>query len=197
MQCGLLNKPVILLFFALLVPPVYAADWVELLGRIDSVKRGMPLNRGGAIWHQKQGTFNLVEEITKQANRAGIPPERLAAHVWVESRGNPCATGAAGEVGLMQLMPGTAREMDVLDRYDPVQNLRGGADYLAYAYRLADGDWNKAGAIYNFGPKALSRRWPATTRDYVQVKIPTALKKIKGQGLNIFNESHSTNCDAL
>lgn len=59
----------------------------------------------------------------------------VKAQMWQESRMNPNAVSPVGAKGLLQLMPGTAREMGVADAFNPAQNIRGGVMYLAEQYR--------------------------------------------------------------
>lgn len=60
----------------------------------------------------------------------------VKAQIWQESRFNPMAVSEAGAAGLMQLMPGTDRDVDGdLDRFDPAGNIDNGVRYLAEQYR--------------------------------------------------------------
>ncbi len=81
----------------------------------------------------------------------------LRAVVWQESRYRPGIVSPKGAVGLMQLMPGTARELGVTDPYDPIQNVAGGARYLRKLLRKYSGDVNLALAAYNAGAGAVQR----------------------------------------
>lgn len=85
-----------------------------------------------------------------------LPPGLLDALVWTESRYNPFAISHAGAVGLGQLMPGTARDLGVTNRYDPQANIFGAARYLR---QLIDkfGVVHLALAAYNAGPRAVER----------------------------------------
>jgi soluble lytic murein transglycosylase-like protein len=67
-----------------------------------------------------------------------------------ESGGNPNAVSGAGAIGLMQLMPGTAKGLGV-DPHDPRRNLEGGIKYLAQLSDKYDGDYVKTLAAYNAG----------------------------------------------
>ena len=89
------------------------------------------------------------------ARRYGIPEDLFLRLVTQESGWNPQARSHKGAMGLAQLMPGTARLLGV-DPRDPVQNLDGGARYLAEQYR-AFGDWRLALAAYNAGPEAVRK----------------------------------------
>ena len=89
-------------------------------------------------------------------NRHALPLGLLDALVWTESRYNPMALSPAGAVGLAQLMPVTAVELGVANRYDPVASIEGGARYLR---QMLDrfGSVHLAVAAYNAGPGAVSR----------------------------------------
>lgn len=89
-------------------------------------------------------------------NRHALPLGLLDALVWTESRYNPMALSSAGAVGLAQLMPATASELGVANRYDPLASIEGGARYLR---QMLDrfGSVHLAVAAYNAGPGAVSR----------------------------------------
>lgn len=106
--------------------------------------------------------------IRRAAAAAGIDPRLLAALVWAESGFRPDATSAAGAIGLTQLMPGTAAALGV-DPRDPMQNLEGGARYLA-AQIQRFGSVELALAAYSAGPGAVAAAGgipSAGTRAYV------------------------------
>ena len=95
--------------------------------------------------------------------RTSTPPRRntvcqhlLDALIWTESRYNPFAVSGAGAAGLGQLMPATARELGVANRFDPRANLWATARYLR---QLLDkfGVVHLAVAAYNAGPGAVER----------------------------------------
>ena len=88
--------------------------------------------------------------------RFGIPHGLLDALIWTESRYNPHAVSNAGAAGLGQLMPGTAKELGVRNRFDPQSNIFGAASYLR---QMLDrfGMVHLALAAYNAGPGAVGR----------------------------------------
>ncbi len=114
--------------------------------------------------------------IAEAARRHGISEALLHAVVRAESAYDPKAVSKAGAVGLMQLMPDTARSLDVDDRADPRQNLDGGARYLKKLLEVFEQDLRLALAAYNAGPGAVreyGNRVPPyrETRDYVKKVI--------------------------
>lgn len=86
--------------------------------------------------------------------RYALPTGLLDALVWTESRYNPVAVSKAGAAGLGQLMPGTARDLGVANRFDALTNIDGAARYLR---RMLDkfGVVHLALAAYNAGPGAV------------------------------------------
>ena len=107
------------------------------------------------------------------AVEVGIEPALLQAVVQQESGFNPRAVSPAGAAGLMQLMPATATRFGVRDRFDPAQNLRGGARYLAWLLDHFNQDLDLALAGYNAGERSVRRhgnRVPpyAETQAYVR-----------------------------
>lgn len=99
--------------------------------------------------------------ILRTARRHDLEPSLLAAVITVESDWDPRALGAWGEIGLMQILPSTARflshwaKLESYDLYDPETNLELGALYLAHLLRQY-GSPAKALAAYNGGPRAVS-----------------------------------------
>lgn len=115
------------------------------------------------------GLEPYARTIAAAASDHGLPPALLAAVAWQESRGRQSAVSRAGAIGIMQLMPDTAREVGV-DPHLPDENIRGGAIYLARQLR-SFGNVRLALAAYNAGPGAVARYGGippfAETRAYV------------------------------
>jgi len=96
------------------------------------------------------------EFINLASQKYGVDPKRIQSLITAESNGNPDATSKVGATGLMQLMPGTARDMGVTNIRDPQQNIMGGTKYWAQLdQKYHDPMLDAAG--YNYGPGNLDR----------------------------------------
>ena len=91
------------------------------------------------------------------ARRHGLSEALVQAVVQVESRYDAFAVSPRGAMGLMQLMPQTARRFQVDDAFDPVDNLNGGVRYLKELLERYSGETQLALAAYNAGEKAVER----------------------------------------
>ncbi|MEI7036162.1 lytic transglycosylase domain-containing protein [Fulvimonas yonginensis] len=99
----------------------------------------------------------FTDAIRAASAESGVDEAFLRAVIHAESAFNPNALSLRGAQGLMQLMPGTASDMGVLDAFDATQNIRGGARYLAQLLRTFGGNEQLAAAAYNAGPGAVQR----------------------------------------
>lgn len=98
-----------------------------------------------------------ADAIRTASAESGVDEAFLRAVIHAESAFNPNALSLKGAQGLMQLMPGTASDMGVLDAFDAGQNIRGGARYLAQLLHTFGGNEQLAAAAYNAGPGAVQR----------------------------------------
>ena len=94
--------------------------------------------------------------IRAAALRAGLPPEFVASVAKVESAMKPNAVSPKGAIGVMQLMPATAKSLGA-DPNDVSQNIDAGARLLRDLLLKYDGDVVKALSAYNAGPGAVAR----------------------------------------
>jgi len=146
------------------------------------------LQRGlaGAAW---AGPLRFTHEnlrpiILRAARTYGLDPALIAAVIKSESAFDAHAVSWAGAKGLMQLMPGTARDMDCADPFDPAQNIMAGSRYLRLMLDTFGGDLTLAVAAYNCGPEPVSRlgRVPdiPETKNYVII-VSRNYERYKGR----------------
>jgi len=90
--------------------------------------------------------------IRTAADRYSLDPELIRAIIKVESSFNPFAVSEKGAMGLMQLMPETAKEMQVAEPFEARDNIMGGSRYLRKLLNLFDDDVRLGLAAYNAGP---------------------------------------------
>jgi hypothetical protein len=119
------------------------------------------------------GDFN--DYIREQAKRYGIPENLAFSVITQESGGKQSAVSPKGATGIMQLMPGTAKELGV-DMNDPYQNIEGGMRYLSQQ-KERFGTWPLALAAYNAGPNAVEKYGGIPPFEETELYVPTILNR--------------------
>lgn len=140
-QCRHITSPnlfALLISTALAISPTHA--WAETPD--GSGQNSHKCNQDAPSFDNAKSRFSHIAKCA--ADSAQLPPQIAVAVIEIESNFNPNARGAAGEVGLMQVMPPTARLLgfsgSLEQLKDPETNIALGVTYLAQAYRLAKGD---------------------------------------------------------
>jgi hypothetical protein len=98
----------------------------------------------------------LLGYLNETATRFNVSPALVQAVAWQESRFRSDAISPKGAIGIMQLMPATARQLGV-NPHDPRQNIYGGVAYLSMLLSRFNGDTRLALAAYNAGPEAVAQ----------------------------------------
>jgi soluble lytic murein transglycosylase-like protein len=145
--------------------------------------RGGPAQRGAALPATPYDPY--IDMVSRDT---GVDPTLIKAVALVESGFNAKARSPKGAQGLMQLMPGTAKQYGVTNLHDPYQNLTAGAKHLRDLLDRYDGNVTLALAAYNAGAGAVTRYGGipayAETRDYVkkvQTKMGRTPRKSEGR----------------
>lgn len=141
---------------------------------------------------QLKTTTSLEAIFEKAASTYNVDVELLKAMAKAESDFDVNATSKSGAMGIMQLMPETAKGLGVSDAYDPEQNIMGGAKYIASLLKKYDGNVSYALAAYNAGsgnvdkydgipPFAETQKYVTKILGYLQdggVEIPDQLANV-------------------
>jgi soluble lytic murein transglycosylase-like protein len=125
-------------------PAIYSSEGVR------SLKPEAPI---GSI---RATPAEISQAIQAASSRHAVSAPLVEAVAWQESRFNQAAVSPKGAMGVMQLMPGTARSLGV-DAHDAAANIEGGVRYLAQMLQRFQGDIPRALAAYNAGPEAVQR----------------------------------------
>ncbi len=138
-----------------------AAAEVSTSEQVSSFVRGKPFT-----------AQEIEAAIDASAARHNVDPSLVRAVIKVESNFNPNAVSRTGAMGLMQLMPQTARQLRVMNPFDPEQNVDAGVRHLKQLMESYGGDLKLSLAAYNAGAGAVARSAGIPryreTRDYVR-----------------------------
>ncbi len=136
--------------------------------------------------------------IKNVAAKYGVEAPLIHSIILAESNYNEFAISSKGAVGLMQLMPETARDYGVKNLYNPTENIEGGVRYLKHLMDYYNRDLELSLAAYNAGPEAVAKYggvppYPETKRYIKKVKTylsqTKAIKRRKSKIYKFYDES--------
>jgi hypothetical protein len=132
-----------------------------------------------SIVHEKAAVYNM-------------DPSLIKAVIKTESNWNSKAISRKGAVGLMQLMPSTASDMNVHNPFNPEENIEGGTRYLKYLIERFNGDITLALAAYNAGPKTVEKFGYVPPITETKQYVSRVLSLYSGRSAYASTESDST-----
>nr|WP_295106138.1 lytic transglycosylase domain-containing protein [uncultured Caulobacter sp.] len=150
-------------------PSVFTQDGVQTLALAPAPLAATP------------GVEAVRAQISNTATAYALDPKLVEAVAWRESRFRPTALSNKGAIGVMQLMPGTARDLGV-DPHDPAQNIRGGTMYLRRMLSEFGGDVRLALAAYNAGPGAVRKHGGVPPYAETQAYVTSILGRMAATG---------------
>jgi soluble lytic murein transglycosylase-like protein len=125
--------------------------------------------------------MELDAVVAEAAARHGVPAKLVMAVIAAESQFDPLAVSSRGALGLMQLMPATARILGVSDPFDPRENIEAGVRHLRAMLDLFDNNVPLALAAYNAGPmKVIHHRGVPPYRETRQY-VSRILRRLDGE----------------
>ena len=114
--------------------------------------------------------------VNAASQKYGVSAALINGVIQAESSFRPDVTSSAGAQGLMQLMPGTAKELGVTNSFDPAQNIDGGVQYLRKMIDRFDGDLRLALAAYNCGPGRVESLGVSSSDDSAYMNLSTNVR---------------------
>ncbi len=165
--------------------------------RLNTPRSKASYNNHMASRRKSSGSYNSAQydrQIERAANDHMVDPLLIKAIIKAESDFDQFATSSKGAQGLMQLMPGTARDLRVGDPYNATQNIDGGTRYFKKLLNVYKGDLTRSLAAYNAGPGRVTKNGPLPrikeTRDYVQRVTQYYRKYQQSKSVNMTQKSN-------
>lgn len=136
---------------------IYNNESLSNISMAQALQNLEPENETSSINSTYANKSQLISMINQVAQKHGVDEKLVQALIKQESGFNPNAKSKVGAIGLMQLMPSTAKAMGVKNPYNATQNVEGGVKYLKSMLSKYNGNVILALAAYNAGPNAVDK----------------------------------------
>ncbi len=151
--------------------------------------------------NEQEKTYNLNDIFREASEKYDISEDLLKAVAYNESRFQADATSYVGAMGIMQLMPQTAKYLGVEDAYDPYDNIMGGAKLLRQLSDMYDGNEKLMIAAYNAGSGNVEKYGGVPpfeeTQNYVQKVLDTLNKGVDTDGITVTGRNDKKTADSI
>jgi hypothetical protein len=137
--------------------PILGSDAVPVTSVVRADSHSGKLVRVVEGAHTARANAAVSSAVDRIAAEQALPPELIRSVIKAESNYNPFAISPKGALGIMQLIPETARRFGVSNAFNAEENIQGGAKYLKYLLDLYHGDYPLALAAYNAGEGAVAK----------------------------------------
>jgi soluble lytic murein transglycosylase-like protein len=118
--------------------------------------------------------------IAEAAEKYDVPFSLIKAIIRAESDFDPSAVSRAGACGLMQIMPETAKDLGVVDAFDPRENILGGVRYFKSLLTQFQGSMPLALAAYNAGPNKINAHWEVPRIEETEAFVDKVMEYFNG-----------------
>jgi|SRR3990172_603041 len=158
------------------------AEMVIPLEWISQIRATPKVSRSSDVSPNSNGRFDFAysEMVLEFSNKHHVDWRLIAAVMKIESNFNPRALSSKGALGLMQLMPETARLYQVADPYDPAENIEAGIKHLRMLMERYSGKLDLALAAYNSGHRTVDRYRGIPPYDETRQYVRKVLKLYQG-----------------
>lgn len=153
-------------------------------------KEFVSYNKTVSITSPKKHRDNYYPIISKKSKEHEIDPSLVTAVIKAESNWDHRAVSKKGAMGLMQLMPATASELQVRNPFDPEENIDGGTRYLRYLIERFNGNITLALAAYNAGPTTVEKYGSVPPISETKQYVKKVLSLYNGKIDNSSSDSH-------
>lgn len=153
----ILNWRLFLIALSMIAASILAVSGIGQKGAVKSTQNPVLSDRGRPYFVSGDDPLCFSTELFRICDEHGVPPKLVYAIIRVESQGNPRAVSRKGAMGLMQLMPEMIKLYQLVDPFDPLENINAGVRHLKYLLTEFSGNLPLTLAAYNAGPRAVRK----------------------------------------